>query len=44
MAGKQVHKEIFSFPRANGRYKGKEWEEIVKPVIEKWGGFVGAYV
>ena len=44
MAGKQVHKEIFSFPRANGRYKGKEWEEIVKPVIEKWGGFVEAYV
>ncbi|KAI0747627.1 hypothetical protein C8Q80DRAFT_1167804 [Daedaleopsis nitida] len=39
-----VHKEIFSFPRAKGRYKGKEWEEIVKPVIEKWGGFVAAYV
>ncbi|TBU45851.1 hypothetical protein BD309DRAFT_989230 [Dichomitus squalens] len=40
-----VHKEIFSFPRAQkGRYKGKEWEEIVKPVIEKWGGFVEAYV
>jgi len=27
-----------------GRYKGKEWEEIVKPVVEKWGGFVEAYL
>ncbi|KAI0713467.1 hypothetical protein C8Q76DRAFT_620845 [Earliella scabrosa] len=39
-----VHREIFSFPRGKGRYKGKEWEEIVRPVIEKWGGFVEAYV
>ncbi|EGN96195.1 hypothetical protein SERLA73DRAFT_162096 [Serpula lacrymans var. lacrymans S7.3] len=36
-----VHREIFTFPRAeNGRYKGREWELIVQPVIEKWGGFV----
>ncbi|TFK46013.1 DUF1766-domain-containing protein [Heliocybe sulcata] len=42
--GKQ-HKEIFSFARVEkGRYKGKEWESIVKPVIEKWGAFVEAYV
>ncbi|EPQ58570.1 DUF1766-domain-containing protein [Gloeophyllum trabeum ATCC 11539] len=42
--GKQ-HKEIFSFARVeNGRYKGREWEAIVKPVIEKWGAFVEAYV
>ncbi|OBZ75630.1 hypothetical protein A0H81_04824 [Grifola frondosa] len=40
-----VHKEIFSFLRAErGFYKGKEWESIVKPVIEKWGAFVDAYV
>ncbi|OJT10886.1 hypothetical protein TRAPUB_12602 [Trametes pubescens] len=39
-----VHKEIFTFPRATGRYKGKEWEDIVRPVIEKWGGFVETYV
>ncbi|KAI0329850.1 hypothetical protein GY45DRAFT_1251984 [Cubamyces sp. BRFM 1775] len=39
-----VHKEIFTFPRATGRYEGKEWDEIVRPVIEKWGGFVEAYV
>ncbi|KAI0648286.1 hypothetical protein C8Q79DRAFT_906818 [Trametes meyenii] len=38
-----VHKEIFTFPRATGRYKGKEWESIVRPVIEKWGFFVEAY-
>ncbi|KZT20283.1 DUF1766-domain-containing protein [Neolentinus lepideus HHB14362 ss-1] len=42
--GKQ-HKEIFSFARVEkGRYKGKEWEAIVKPVIEKWGAFVEAYL
>ncbi|KAI9456669.1 hypothetical protein BJY52DRAFT_1120983 [Lactarius psammicola] len=40
-----MHKEIFTFERATkGRYKGKEWESIVKPVIEKWGGFVEAYL
>ncbi|KAI0373289.1 hypothetical protein BV20DRAFT_938016 [Pilatotrama ljubarskyi] len=39
-----AHKEIFTFPRATGRYKGKEWEDIVRPVIEKWGGFVEKYV
>ncbi|KAI0003401.1 hypothetical protein BJV74DRAFT_764542 [Russula compacta] len=39
------HQEIFSFERvAEGRYQGKEWEDIVKPVIEKWGGFVEAYL
>ncbi|KAH9923921.1 uncharacterized protein BXZ73DRAFT_50670 [Epithele typhae] len=40
----QVHKEIFSFPRGKGNYHGREWDKIVKPVIEKWGGFVEAYV
>ena len=44
VVGHAVHKEIFSFPRGRGRYKGKECEKIVKPVIEKWGGFVQAYV
>lgn len=35
------HVEIFSFLRPeNEKYKGKEWELIVKPVIEKWGRFV----
>jgi len=38
-------KKIFSFERVReGRYEGKEWEEIVKPVIEKWGGFVEAFL
>ena len=42
--GGAVHKEIFSFPRAKkGQFKGKEWEEIVKPVIAKWGLFVETY-
>ncbi|KDQ12363.1 hypothetical protein BOTBODRAFT_113261 [Botryobasidium botryosum FD-172 SS1] len=36
-----VHKEIFTFSRIKaGKLKGKEWESIVRPVIEKWGGFV----
>ncbi|KAH9026727.1 hypothetical protein EDB85DRAFT_2074864 [Lactarius pseudohatsudake] len=38
-----MHNEIFAFERATeeGQY---EWECIVKPVIEKWGGFVEAYL
>jgi hypothetical protein len=40
-----MHKEIFSLTRVeHGRYKGKEWDLLVKPVIEKWGAFVSAYV
>lgn len=36
--GGAVHKEIFAMTRVQkGRYKGKEWELIVKPVVEKWG-------
>ncbi|KAF8556949.1 hypothetical protein OG21DRAFT_1436234 [Imleria badia] len=39
-----VHREIFAFPRPEkGWYTGKEWDLIVKPVIEKWGGFVKEY-
>ncbi|KAI6022285.1 hypothetical protein BKA83DRAFT_4054608, partial [Pisolithus microcarpus] len=39
-----VHREIFSFRRPNGgKYEGREWEGIVKPVIEKWGRFVKEY-
>lgn len=45
LIGNTKHQEIFSFERVvEGRYRGKEWEEIVKPVIEKWGGFVEAYL
>jgi hypothetical protein len=45
VVGNTVHQEIFSFERVTGgRYKGKEWEDIVKPVIEKWGGFIEAYL
>ncbi|KAI9568991.1 hypothetical protein HD554DRAFT_2094419 [Boletus coccyginus] len=39
-----VHREVFAFPRpVKGEYKGKEWDLIVKPVIEKWGKFVKEY-
>ncbi|KAJ6500548.1 hypothetical protein C8R45DRAFT_73054 [Mycena sanguinolenta] len=42
--GKQ-HKEIFTFTRVKkGPYKGKEWDRIVKPVVERWGQFVEEYV
>ncbi|KAH7908590.1 hypothetical protein BJ138DRAFT_1157352 [Hygrophoropsis aurantiaca] len=38
------HREIFSFRRAEkGRFKGREWDLIVRPVIEKWGKFVADY-
>ena len=40
-----MHKEIFSFRRPeSGRYKDKEWEELVQPVIDKWGGFVAGFM
>ena len=36
--GGVVHREIFAFERVRkGVYKGKEWDSIIKPVIEKWG-------
>ncbi|KAF9532292.1 hypothetical protein CPB83DRAFT_867610 [Crepidotus variabilis] len=39
------HKEIFEFTRwTRGKYKGKEWEQLVKPVVERWGKFVELYV
>lgn len=43
--GDTLHKEIFEFRRPqSGRYKGREWDGIVKKVIEEWGAFVTLYV
>ncbi|KIY48339.1 hypothetical protein FISHEDRAFT_43462 [Fistulina hepatica ATCC 64428] len=40
-----LHKEIFEFQRiTSGRNKGREFEAIVQPVIEKWSKFVETYV
>ncbi|RXW18873.1 hypothetical protein EST38_g6974 [Candolleomyces aberdarensis] len=41
-----THKEIFEFERwpATHGHRNKEWEGIVKPVIERWGRFVELYV
>uniref|UniRef100_A0A0W0F0Q2 Bacteriophage T5 Orf172 DNA-binding domain-containing protein n=1 Tax=Moniliophthora roreri TaxID=221103 RepID=A0A0W0F0Q2_MONRR len=40
-----IHKEIFEFARIEkGPYKGREWEAIVKRVIDEWGEFVEQYV
>lgn len=40
-----IHKEIFEFQRwKQGRNQGKEWDNLVKPVIERWGKFVELYV
>lgn len=40
-----MHKEIFEFQRfGKGKFKGKEWEQIVKPVVERWGRFVDLYL
>ncbi|KNZ74768.1 hypothetical protein J132_06242 [Termitomyces sp. J132] len=38
------HKEIFEFERLTGRLKGQEWEEVIRPVIQRWGKFVGQCV
>ncbi|KAG8728972.1 hypothetical protein FRC11_009796 [Ceratobasidium sp. 423] len=40
-----VHKEIFTLERVvSGKMKGREWENVVQPIIEKWGKFVTEYV
>lgn len=40
-----AHKEIFELKKVTrGRHKGKEWDDVVKPVIERWGLFVNTYV
>ncbi|KAG0705290.1 hypothetical protein DFH29DRAFT_907133 [Suillus ampliporus] len=40
----QTHKEIFLFRRAEkGKFVGREWEDIIKPVIRKWGLFLMKY-
>ncbi|KAJ7063440.1 hypothetical protein C8F01DRAFT_1133034 [Mycena amicta] len=39
------HKEIFTFTRVKkGPLKGKEWEGIVQPVIQRWASFVEDHV
>ncbi|KAG2157614.1 uncharacterized protein EDB93DRAFT_1304018 [Suillus bovinus] len=38
------HKEVFSFTRVTeGEFFEREWEDIVKPVIRKWGLFLKTY-
>lgn len=40
-----VHKEIFAFGRfPAGPYQSREWDALVKQVIEGWGRFVEEYV
>ena len=42
--GDVAHKEIFTFRRPEeGRYSKGIWEEIVKPIIEKWTKHVNTY-
>ena len=44
-AGGKTHKEIFTFKRFGaGKNKGREYEAIVKPVVEKWGRYVEKYL
>lgn len=38
--GGKTHKEIFTFAKMTGDYENREWDLIVRPVIEKWGMFV----
>ncbi|TFK29827.1 hypothetical protein FA15DRAFT_684151 [Coprinopsis marcescibilis] len=40
-----MHKEIFEFQRwTKGDNENKEWERIVKPIIERWAEFVELYL
>ncbi|KAF9567562.1 hypothetical protein CPC08DRAFT_626509 [Agrocybe pediades] len=40
-----LHKEIFEFQRwKTGPNKGKEWDLLVKPIIERWGQFIEIYL
>jgi len=40
-----MHKEIFEFKRwKRGKHRGKEWDDLVKPIVERWGKFVELYV
>ncbi|KAK0483120.1 hypothetical protein EDD18DRAFT_1311953 [Armillaria luteobubalina] len=40
-----IHTEIFEFQRIlSGPYKGREWDCVMKKVIEDWGAFVRMYV
>jgi hypothetical protein len=42
--GAKNHREIFEFERfSSGDDIGKEWERVVKPVIEKWETFLNTY-
>ena len=40
LAGHTRHTEIFVFKRLRGKYRGKEWSLIIRPVIQKWARFV----
>ena len=44
LLGGTTHKEIFTFRKVKkGKFKGKEWESIVQPTIQKWGEYVNKY-
>jgi len=44
MSGPTQHREIFSFRRIReGGHLGKEWEDIVEPVIMRWVWFLKKY-
>lgn len=45
IAGGKLHQEIFMFQRAkSGKYKDHIWEQVVQPVIKRWGEFVEEHV
>jgi len=44
ISGSKQHEEIFSFRRIKeGRHLGKEWGDIVEPVIMRWVWFLKKY-
>jgi len=40
-AGGKKHREIFTFQKASeGELEGREYELVIRPIIEKWVKFV----
>ena len=43
LSGGSIHKEIFALKRLSGANRGREWEVIVRPIIERYGSYIQQY-
>lgn len=42
-AGGHVHEEVFALKHLSGDRKGREWEDIILPIIEKFAKYTEHY-